>query len=73
MHTEIDNTSAILLIILGVFFAIIILTSAVIKWNRFSQELTMINMEIKRNTGSQREYWKRQKRRLWRYLIPFCK
>ena len=71
MNTEFDTTTVYLLIILVLFFATVILISLVIKFNRFSRELSRINMEINRNTGSQLAYWKREKRRLWLSLIPF--
>ncbi len=71
MNTELDTTTVYLLIILGLFFASIIVISLVIKLNRFSRELSRINMEIKRNTGSQLDYWKREKRLLWLSLLPF--
>lgn len=41
--------------------------------NDFSQELKYINFEIQRNTGAERRYWIRQRRRLWLSLIPFVK
>ena len=41
--------------------------------NDFSRELTFLNNEIGRTTGAERQYWIRQKRRLWLSLIPFVK
>ena len=41
--------------------------------NDFSRELKYINCEIGRNTGDERKYWIRQKRRLWLSLIPFVR
>ncbi len=71
MLNEIDSTTGTLLIILGLFFAIILLVGIVTKLNRFTNELRYINMEIKRNTGSQKKLWQKEKRRLWLSLLPF--
>lgn len=71
MPNEIDSTTGTLLIVLGLFFAIIFLISIVTKFKRFTKELRYINMEINRNTGSQKKHWQREKRRLWLLLLPF--
>lgn len=61
MSNEIDNTTGALLIVLGLMFAIILLIGIVTKLNRFTNELRYINMEIERNTGSQKKYWQKKK------------
>lgn len=52
----------IILFIKGVFFFI-----------GFKKELRLINMEIRRTEGKERERWLRRKRRLWLSIIPFVK
>lgn len=71
MPNEIDSTTGMLLIVLGLLFAIILLIGIVTKLNRFTNELRYINMEIKRNTGSQKKHWQKEKRLLWLSLLPF--
>lgn len=39
----------------------------------FSAELRLLNIEINRSEGAEREYYIRQRRRLWLSLIPFVK
>ena len=39
----------------------------------FSAELRILNIEIKRSEGEEREYYLHQRRRLWLSLIPFVK
>ena len=73
MLNEIDSTTGTLLIVLGSFFAILLLIGIVTKLNQFSNELRYINMEIKRNIGSQKKYWQKEKRRLWLSLLLFCR
>ena len=38
----------------------------------FRKELYYINAEIRRTIGPEKTYWKREKRRLWLSLLPFC-
>lgn len=61
--------------ILIALFAIVIgigILFAFASWlNDFSSELRYLNNEIGRTDGSERRYWKRQKRRLWLSIIPF--
>ena len=65
LYWLIGIVAAIILLILLVGFCMFI--------NDFSQELKYINCEIRRNTGSERRYWIRRRRRLWLSLIPFVK
>ena len=39
----------------------------------FSAELRLLNIEINRSEGAEREYYLRQRRRLWLSLIPFVR
>lgn len=73
---ETNNLDSELWILVGVI-AVPILLGLFIGFcmfiNDFSQELKYINFEIQRNTGAERRYWIRQRRRLWLSLIPFVK
>lgn len=40
---------------------------------KFAMWLKYLNSEIGRTDGSERRYWKRQKRRLWLSIIPFVR
>ena len=72
-----ENTSDVLfygiVIVLAVVFAISLLFGLASYFTKFSRELQMINGEIKRSTGRERKYWKKQRRKLWLSLIPFVK
>ena len=59
--------------IVAAFFLFLLLFGLVSFFNDFSQELKYINCEIQRNTGAERRYWIRKRRRLWLSLIPFVK
>lgn len=39
----------------------------------FSKELRLLNIEIDRSEGAEREYYLRRRRRLWLSLIPFVR
>jgi len=39
----------------------------------FLHQLRYLNMEIARSQGEERRYWEKQKRRLWRTLLPFSR
>lgn len=71
MTQELDAIIAALLAIVLVFFAIIFLAALIIKIDGFCHELDYINQEIRRTTGGEQEYWKRERRRLWLSLLPF--
>lgn len=66
-----DQVLTFLIIIIGGFFAILIIFGLAMFFSDFSRELKSVNMEIQRTSGGERHYWKRQRRRLWLSLIPF--
>lgn len=39
----------------------------------FSQELRLLNIEIERTEGEEREHYIRERRRLWLSLFPFIR
>ena len=71
MDTELDSIANVLLVIVIAFFAIMLLMGLATKINNFSRDLDYLNREIARTEGAEREYWKREKRRLWLSLLPF--
>ena len=71
MNPELDPFTNVLLAIVIAFFAVLILVGLTMKINEFSHELDYLNQEIARTEGAEREYWKREKRRLWLSLLPF--
>ena len=61
---------------IAVFLLILIILISVrliVQIASFKYELTYLNMEIRRTTGSERKYWQKEKRRLWLSFIPFYK
>ena len=66
-----DNTTIILLIVIGVIFACLLFAGVIRKLSLFIEQLRYINMEIQRNSGEDRDFWIRKKRRLWRIFLPF--
>lgn len=71
MNPELETiTNTLLVIVIGIF-VIVLLVGVTMKINHFSRDLNHINTEIARTNGSEREYWKREKRRLWLSLLPF--
>lgn len=64
------STDTLLVILILLFLA---LFGGVLAWKLrdFIQEMKYINQEIARTIGSERKYWKREKRRLWLSLLPF--
>lgn len=68
-----DFGAYLLLVILVVFFLILLVFGAVSCFRNFSQELKILNCEIRRTRGAERKHYIRQRRRLWLSLIPFIK
>lgn len=71
MNPELDDLTIVLLVIMIAFVAIVLLVGLVQKINTFRHGLGYLNREIARTEGAERDYWKREKRRLWLSLLPF--
>lgn len=71
MNSQMYTLTAFLLIVIGLFFAIGLLTALTLSINRFRKELHYLNMEIKRTEGEARQYWIWERRQLWLSLLPF--
>lgn len=72
MNPELNAFTNVLLAIVIAFFAVVLLVGLTIKINDLSHDLDYLNREIARTEGAEREYWKREKRRLWLSLLLFC-
>ncbi len=66
-----DTGSAVLLLAIGLVVLLAFGIYVALSAPRFFRELQYLNMEISRTTGSEREYWLKERRRLWLSLIPF--
>lgn len=73
MNLELDTLTIMLFAVAITFFVIVFLVGLITKLNNFRQELEYLNREIARTYGAERKYWKREKRRLWLLLLPFCR
>lgn len=71
MGLQLDTVAIVLLAIIIAFFASVLLVDLVAIIKKFSHERECLNREIARSEGAEREYWKREKRRLWLSLLPF--
>lgn len=71
MIPELDAFTNVLLTIVIAFFAVVLLVGATMKISEFNRELDYLKREIARTEGPEREYWTREKRRLWLSLLPF--
>lgn len=71
--TEMDSVTAGMVVALILVVIGMLITALVQKTKRFRRDLNYMNTEIRRTTGSEREYWKHEKKRLWRSLLPFCR
>ena len=71
MNPELNAFTNVLLAMVSAFFVIVLLVGLTMRINSFSHDLKHLNIEIGRTEGAEREYWKREKRRLWLSLLPF--
>ena len=71
MDPGIDPLVGILFAVVALFFVGLLLTALIMKIHDFNHKLDYINLEIRRTTGKQRKYWKRERHRLWLSLLPF--
>ena len=69
METVFDPTTVMLLVIVVGTVAALLLGIVITKFLKFRHELMIINMEISRTTGEEREYWKKEKQKLWQIFF----
>lgn len=67
-----DPITITLFVILILIFAVLFGGAIAMNIRAFRRELRHINLEIARTVGKERKYWRREKRRLWLTLLPFC-
>lgn len=63
----------IFIYIFAAIILIVILGALILFLVDFFRELRYLNKEIACNTGAERKYWVRERRRLWLSLLPFVK
>ena len=73
MMPPIDKSTTMLRWILLALLAALLMAALVKKLVSFSDELQYLNQEIRRTEGSERRYYQRERRRLWKSLLPFCR
>ena len=75
MDAPMENDSVIIVcvIVMVLFFGSILLVKSIYFINWFFREQRCLNNEIMRTCNGERQYWIRQKRRLWLSLLPFVK
>ena len=71
--TNLQSAILLLLILVGVCVAIYIIIQIVRYVIFLRKELRYVNMEIKRTTGKEREYWLQRRRELLRFWLTFRK
>lgn len=65
------STELTALLLLCLFILVLLMIRFVMFIRSFVEKLTYINYELKRSSPSERDRWKRAKRRHWLSLIPF--
>ena len=68
-----DNLTIILLLVVFGFVLIILLFKFVEFLTAFLWDIKYINSEIARCTGSEKNYWRIEKKKLFLSLLPFYK
>lgn len=71
--SETDPDVGLMIGAIAVIVLLVLLFSLARLVTDFSAELRLLNIEINRTEGAEREHYLRQRRRLWLSLIPFVK
>ena len=58
-----------LIVVLGAMFALLLLWIFFTKLSVFREEMDYINLELARCSEASRKKWKREKRKLWLWLL----
>lgn len=58
-----------LILVLGAAFVLLLVLAFLVRYNQFREEMDYIELELARCSPRSRKYWKRQKRRLWLWLL----
>ena len=59
------------IVVLAGLFLLIFLWALLVKLEDCKEELTYINMEIRRSGAAGKKHWKKRRRQLWLSLLPF--
>ena len=73
VNTMTDEMTVFLAVVIGLLVLLLLVVRAFVCFSKFSQNLRLINMEIRRTEGSERLRWKRRKKRLLLSLLPFAR
>lgn len=68
-----SNNYILIFVVSGILLLCIICAGIAYFVNEFMPELRRLNIEIKRSEGSERRFYKKQRRRLWLSVLPFVK
>lgn len=69
-----DTTTVKIIIVAAIWILFFLLYRIVSEIREFRHALKYIKTEIKRNRGSERRYWQKEKRKLWlNFFFPFIK
>lgn len=71
--SETDPDFGLIIGLIAVIVLLVLLVSLARLVTDFSAELRLLNIEINRSEGTEREHYLRQRRRLWLSLIPFVR
>ena len=66
-----ETGTYIMMAIVFVLFILVFVLARLV--TDFSRELRILNIEINRTEGAEREHYIRQRRRLWLSLLPFIR
>lgn len=69
--SSLDSSTRALFIFVSFIVIGLLLTKLILNIRDFCDELNLINKEIQRTTGREREHWERRRRRLWLSCLPF--
>lgn len=71
--SETDPDVGLMIGAIAVIILLVLLFSLARLVTDFSAELRLLNIEINRSEGAEREHYLRQRRRLWLSLLPFVR
>lgn len=69
--STLDSGTSLLLLLFVILFGGMLLFKLFFSIRDFCDELDLINKEIVRTTGREREHWKRRRLQLWLSWLPF--
>lgn len=58
-----------IILVLGAAFLLLLALALLVRYNQFREEMDYIEMELGRCSPKSRKHWKKEKRRLWLWLL----